>query len=395
MPPTLSVCQYYGRTDAYHGGVARAVVDAAVILTRRGHRVTVLAGRMPDMLADHPDRGALEIVELPRRLPGRLLRRSDLKRATEILGRSDVIHIHEVWDPAALQLAGRARRLGLAVVVSAHGSLGAQAMRSKRLKKRLFLWLGGRRMLERASAVHCLTEHEARQSRRWCPRARFRVVPLAMDLSGYAADPGPDATRHLVEGFDPTRPNLVFMGRIDPRKGPDRLIDAVIRLHREGLDCNVVIAGRGAPDYVAALGERATAGGVAALIRFPGFVSGLAKVALLHWADLFVLPTHHEVWGIALHEALAAGTPVVTTEQVEIRDDLVATGGAVIVPADPGALAQAIRALVGDRAALTARGAAASERILESHRPDRVGDEYTRLYRDLGAAHRIAGSNRA
>jgi glycosyltransferase involved in cell wall biosynthesis len=387
MPATVSVCQYYGRTDADHGGVARAVVDAAATLARTGHRVTVLVGQAPDMLAAHPDRKAIEVVVLrERRLPGRLLRRGDLRRAVDAISRCDVLHLHEVWDPACLQLARRAHRIGRAVVISAHGSLGAQAMRSKTLKKRLFLRFGGRRMLERASAVHCLTDYEAEQSRRWCPEARLRVVPLLMDLDGFAADPGPEPARHLLAGLDPLRPNLLFMGRVDPRKGPDRLVDAVIRLHRDGLDCNVVIAGKGDADYIAALRERAASGGVGELVRFPGFVSGPTKVALLHWADLFVLPTHHDVWGIALHEALAAGTPVVTTEQVEVRDELVATGGAVIVAADAGAFAEEIRVLSADRAALAARGAAAAKHILDSHRSDRVADEYARLYRELGAA---------
>jgi glycosyltransferase involved in cell wall biosynthesis len=321
--------------------------------------------------------------------------RSDLKRAIEVLGRSDVLHIHEIWDPAALQLARRARRMGLAVVVSPHGSLGTHAMRHKRLKKLLYLRLGGKRMLERASAVHCLTEPEAEQSRRWCPRARIRVLPLLMDLSVYEHDPGAGGASRIVADLDPDLPNLLFLGRVDPRKGPDQLIDAAIRLHDRGIHCNVVIAGKGEASYMASLRERAAAGGIARLVHFPGFVVGDEKIALFHWADLFVLPTHHEVWGIALHEALAAGTPVVTTSMIEVRDGLAATGAAEMVNGNADSLAAALAGLLRDRPALARRGAVAATRILDTHRPDAVGDRYIGFYQGLSAPSHVVDSGPA
>jgi glycosyltransferase involved in cell wall biosynthesis len=119
---------------------------------------------------------------------------------------------------------------------------------------------------------------------------------------------------------------------------------------------------------------------------------GAEKIALLHWADLFVLPTHHEVWGIALFEALAAGTPVVTTSQAEVRHELEAAGAAEIVGENAESLASALSELLRDRPALALRGAAASTLIVERHRSDVVGEQYVDFYGGLCTASQPIGS---
>jgi glycosyltransferase involved in cell wall biosynthesis len=118
-------------------------------------------------------------------------------------------------------------------------------------------------------------------------------------------------------------------------------------------------------------------------VAFPGPVSGTTKVSLFQWADLFVLPTHEENWGIVLFEALAAGTPVVTTRGVDVWQELEQTGAATVIGAGPGELTTTMRRLLLDRGELRQVGAAARTKVLQQHSLEQAVGRYIDLYRDL------------
>ncbi len=110
--------------------------------------------------------------------------------------------------------------------------------------------------------------------------------------------------------------NFLFMSRVHPKKGIDILVDAVAQgMTRKSLPENIVfrIAGEGEPDYVAMLKEKIQGAGVANRIHLIGPVYGDGKWRLLRQADVLVLPSHSENFGLVVAEALSSGTPVITT----------------------------------------------------------------------------------
>jgi glycosyltransferase involved in cell wall biosynthesis len=115
-------------------------------------------------------------------------------------------------------------------------------------------------------------------------------------------------------------------------------------------------------------------------------VSGLTKVSLFQAADVFVLPTSHENFGIVLVEAMAAGTPVITTRAVDIWQEL-QSAGAVIVDQDADQIATAIRSLIADLPAAKQRGQQGREWVFRELDRDRVIGAYERMYRDVCRAH--------
>jgi glycosyltransferase involved in cell wall biosynthesis len=115
-------------------------------------------------------------------------------------------------------------------------------------------------------------------------------------------------------------------------------------------------------------------------LHFLGFVGGTKKISLYEAADVFVLPTSQENWGLVLTESLACRTPVITTRGVDIWRELQDSGGAVIVDFDPDALAAAIRGLLDDPEARQAMGSRARSWVLETLNPDRVIEQYYALY---------------
>lgn len=107
---------------------------------------------------------------------------------------------------------------------------------------------------------------------------------------------------------------ILFLSRVHVKKGINFLIEAVARLKPEMQGYAVRIAGEGDENYIAELKRLARKRGVADIVSFEGGVYGQRKWNLFRQADLFVLPTHSENFGIVVAEALAAGTPVLTTK---------------------------------------------------------------------------------
>ncbi|MHC4108108.1 MAG: glycosyltransferase [Planctomycetota bacterium] len=368
------------------GGVVRAVLDMCEGVAARGHEVTLLTldpGDVPPSWrvgeTGVPRVAQIERGALPR------LNRSGLAQAQRQIKAADVVHLHGIWDPICLQLARLARRSDVPYVVSVHGMLDDWSIGQRTAKKRLYVALAGRRFLERAAAVHCTADAERAQSSKWYPRGRPVVIPYVTDLSPFLELPGPQlARRSFPEVFsDDGRSVILFLSRIHPKKGLEQLIRAAAELQRRGLEIAVAVAGTGEPEYEQSLRRLADEEGVSERLHFLGLVVGEQKVSLYEAADLFVLPTSQENWGLVLTESLACGTPVVTTRGVDIWSELEASGAAAIIDSAPEAIASAVAELLDDTARLRAMQQKGRTWVLEHLDADRVAGQYERLYRSV------------
>ncbi len=387
----MRIVHYLARMRLTDGGVVRAVLDLCGALAERGHDVTVATfdGRdAPREWTGEPGR--------PRVL---VLNRGAAEAHSAIAG-ADAVHLHVPWDPVCLRLARMARRAGVPYVVGIHGMLDDWCMEQKRLKKRLYLAIAGRRMLERAAAVHVTAEAEGVQSSKWYPRGRPVVLPLIFDLAQYEDLPGPGLARQAFgSAFSGNgRPVLLFLSRLHPKKRVELLIEAAAALRNEGLDVRAIIAGTGEPAYERSLRELADSLGVAGRVGFVGFVSGREKLSLYETADVFVLPTSQENWGFVLLESLACGTPVITTRGVDIWSELLGSGAAIIVEQTAAAVAAAVAGLLRDRPRHEAMRRKARAWALRNLAPEAVIARYEELYAGLrgpGRPHNLQGARTA
>jgi glycosyltransferase involved in cell wall biosynthesis len=388
----VKIVQYMSRMRLEDGGVVRALLDICRALADRGHAVWLMTCDVTDVPRAwlQGEEGGLPRVvglrESARYLP--ITIPSVLRRARGIVGGADVVHLHVPWDPVCVQLGRMARRAGVPYVVGVHGMLDDWSMGHGRLKKLLYLGLGGRRFLERAAAVQLTADAERFQAAKWYPRGRSVVVPLIFDLAGYMTLPGPQRARQAFrEVFGAAgEPAILFLSRLSPKKGLEIVIEAVSGLVRRGIPCRLLVAGLAtAPAYERRLHALVAARGLSDRVRFLGFVTGPDKVSLYQAADLVVLPTSQENWGYVLLESLAAGTPVVTTRGVDIWPELERSGGAMIVEPQPAAVEEAVAALLGDPERRRAMGIDGRRWVLENLNVDRVVSRYEELYRDVRA----------
>jgi glycosyltransferase involved in cell wall biosynthesis len=160
-------------------------------------------------------------------------------------------------------------------------------------------------------------------------------------------EPGTEA-RPVATGSSGTT-NLLCVASLTPRKGHDTLLDALERILQLDWHLTCVGGAQQGSDWAESLRRRAGAGALTGRVTFAGELSGRALDAAYDAADLFVLPTRYEGYGMAVAEALARGIPVVSTPTGAIAELVGDTAGFLVSPDDPAALAGVIRLFMTDR----------------------------------------------
>lgn len=241
-----------------------------------------------------------------------------------------------VWDPINHAVAKFARKNSIPLVVSTRSMLDPWALNHRKWKKKLAWWLYAKRDLLSATLIHATAEMEAEFIRdalgEGCPP--IIVVPNGVELAGaekFNRDKGDEQDRlddlGLLDKGDFKR--ILFLSRIHPKKGVLDLIKAFGDLNPGGWE--LVIAGNDDPSagsgqvgaYKRACEDFASHQVNADRISFMGAVSDADKWEVYRSADLFVLPSYSENFGIVIGEALGMGVPVITTNATpwgEFRD---------------------------------------------------------------------------
>ena len=299
------------------------------MLRSGGDRATIATLRNDD------DRS--EWIEVVARGPFGTISPSGRSRLRGLLEGADCLHIHGVWEPSAAQAASISRRMDIPYVVSLHGMLDDWAMGRKPIRKRAFLSMFAGSMLRQAMAVHCASGGGRRQASRRALLSQFVEVPQPIDLEGLPiAEP---AKPHNV---------MLVLGRLHPVKGPDIAIEALSILRRSGWPLRLRFPGGGPASHVASLRSLADSLGVADSVEWLGHLDRRARADAIAGSMIAVAPTSQENFGVALFEALASGLPLVASECLDTRDELVASGGAITVPRSAASFAESIAGLCDD-----------------------------------------------
>ncbi|GGD49859.1 glycosyltransferase [Erythrobacter arachoides] len=219
-------------------------------------------------------------------------------------GEVDIVHNHGLWLAPNFYAGHAARAGGAKLVVSARGMVSAAALRFSARKKRLVWQIAQGPAVRHAAGWHATSEEEVKDIRsfgvRDCPVA---VVPNGVDLPATLSAHDPDKRIRTA----------LFLSRVHPKKGLPNLVTAWARLAQTETDWRLVIAGPDEGAHTAELQRQAASLGVERIV-FAGPVFGAARDALFAEADLYVLPTQNENFGIAVAEALAAGVPAIVTK---------------------------------------------------------------------------------
>jgi glycosyltransferase involved in cell wall biosynthesis len=255
--------------------------------------------------------------------------------------RPDLVHVHTsdysgFWEKSLLARIAGARRSP--VLMHLHGGSfdrfldslsGSAAQRATR-------------SLSHAARVIVLAEAWRPIVARFAASERIEVLPNAVDWQQFGSIPRPAG--------NPT-PRVLFLGMVSARKGLDDLLAAILELRAVGAPSFAVdiVGDEEFPGEWRRYRDRFHTAGLDDVVRFPGAAYGEQKLAYLAQADLFVLPSRNESFGIANLEAMAAGLPVVSTRTGAIPEYLQhGVHGLLVEPGDVSGLSRALGTLIAD-----------------------------------------------
>lgn len=262
----------------------------------------------------------------------------------------DVLHDNGIWLPHNHRLSVLTEKRGITRVVSTRGMLEPWARSHKRLKKDLAWWLYQRRDLQLARRH--ITSSAAETQNVQCLKLGVPVatVPNGVDVPEH--QPGNFASE------SGNRPGSIrtalFLGRIYPIKGLPTLIEAWARVRPHGW--RLRIAGPDEAGHQKQVERAVAVAGLGDVVSFPGPIEPQMKAAAYFEADLFVLPSLSESFGMVVAEALAHGLPVLTTTAAP-WSILVERGCGWSVDPSVGGIAEGLRQATGlDRGSLRNMG---------------------------------------
>jgi glycosyltransferase involved in cell wall biosynthesis len=295
------------------------------------------------------------------------------------LGNFDVAHIFGLYDLLGPAVAAACRVRNLPYVLEPIGMF-VPIVRSLRIKG-LYHLVWGRRMFEGATAVIATSDQEAEElAAGGVPGAKITLRRNGVE----APESWPEAGAFRKARGIPEGTRLVlFLGRLSAKKSPDLLLRAFAELLKrfEGMEAIVVFAGPDEDGVTAQLQQMASQLGIRARVQFTGPVFGADKWAAYRDADVFVLPSQNENFGNTAAEAVAAGTPVIVTEQCGIGP-LLADEAGLVVRHDADALSGALSRMLG-QTELRARLAAGCAKVTSQLGWDEPVHEMETLYARL------------
>jgi glycosyltransferase involved in cell wall biosynthesis len=291
----------------------------------------------------------------------------------------DVAHIYGLYDLLGPAVAEACLKIKIPYVLEPIGMF-VPIVRNLQLK-RIYHALFGRRLFEGASAIVATSEQEVEELAGGSV-ARNKIVLRRNGVATPASWPAPGTFRQRL-GISKEAQVILFLGRLSEKKSPNLLLEAFASLSKAAKENNLqlVFAGPDEGGMKSQLAQMAAQLGVNSQVQFTGAIFGDEKWAAYRDADVFVLPSQNENFGNTAAESVAAGTPVVVTEQCGIAPILADVAGRV-VPHEAGALAQAISALINDPG-LRARFTAGCKTVTARLGWDEPVREMETLYNEL------------
>lgn len=286
-------------------------------------------------------------------------------------GEFDLLVLRALMHPLTSAVGWVARRKRLPYLVVPHGTLSEWTFRHRRtLLKKLYFRLVERRTLDGAAAVRFTSEAERAEARRLDFAAEDAVIPHP-----YEPRNGIGTPTEREQGL------VLFLSRLAPKKGIDLLLAAMARARADRPDLRLVLAGSGPPSYEREVRRKIAELGLEEVVELPGFVSGDDKDELLRSAEIFVLPSEEENFGIAAVEATDAGVPVVISPEVDVAPAVEEYRAGLVVERSTEAVAEAVLEILSDSEQGRAMGERGRRLVREQFAPEVVGPEVASLYR--------------
>jgi len=296
----MDILHLVSSIDLSTGGPSKSVSDLALNQSQIGHKVAIFTKATPSPYLKKSPNPNLKL---------NFIENKSFKQAlNEYLKNNQVglLHGHGIWQMPVHHMSHLARMKNIPYIITPRGMLEPWALNAGKWKKKLALILYQRQDLAKATCIHATAQMEAENIRNLGFKNPIAVIPNGINISEFPLKPQVAKKEKLT---------ILFLSRIHPNKGIELLVEAWQQLDKTlRQNWRVEIAGNGEERYITSLQNLIDVKGLINEIKIIDPQFGEAKLAAYHRADLFVLPTYSENFGIVVAEALACGVPVITTK---------------------------------------------------------------------------------
>ncbi len=382
----MRVLQVIPSISLVYGGPSQMILGFAAGLARQGVEVTILTtdsngdqGQPPlDVPLDKPVFQDGYQIRYFRCSPFRRYKFSAelLQWLDHHVKEFDIAHIHALFSPVSTASAMICRYGKLPYILRPLGTLDPADLEKKKVLKKAYIALFEKPNLAGAAAIHFTSHLEAKVSARFGLSTQDLIIPLGVNA------PAPVSPKQTSEA---SSPRILFMSRIEPKKGLDLLISALEKLLSENINFHLILAGNNPQDaeYEAKIRRQIEESTLANHTTITGFVSGEVKARLLQEADIFVLPSYYENFGIAVAEAMVSGLSVVISNQVYIWEDVEQAKAGWVGNCDVESLAGVLRLALQDPAERKQRGLNAQQYALKHYNWDNIAKQIIQIYQQI------------
>ena len=369
---------------ANSSGPTRVVINVSERLVRLGCEVSIfhLTGRGYDRVLPKDPR--VEVKGFPIDWSRRWgYSRSLGKALRETVAQFDIVHIHSVWMYPTVAAARACRRRSVPYILRPAGSFRPEALLGNRTLKSVYYRLFEKSHLDNAALVHAVSTVEAEELRNFGVCAPISVIPNGVNSPDVSRVKSREEAR-LRLGLQPKAKVVLYLGRLHPIKGLDILTAVFASVLRRLPDAKLVIAGPAAPGYAREVAKMVKHHDIEEQTILTGEVRGWDKWAAYRAADVFVLPSRSENFGIVVAEAMACGVPVVVSKKTPWEDVETYNAGCWVNP-EPDEVAKSIIEILENPDLARQMGENGRALVREKYTWDTLAKRMLRVYENIVA----------
>ncbi|MBR8829291.1 MAG: glycosyltransferase [Gomphosphaeria aponina SAG 52.96 = DSM 107014] len=292
----------------------------------------------------------------------------------------DLLHVHAIFSyPSTIAMA-IARAKNIPYINRPLGLLGKWPLQQGKQKKQLYLKIIELANLDHAKFLHFTAQQEQKEASALKLKTPSFILPHGISVPSF----NPQANEQLRQDLhlQGDEPIILYLSRLHKKKGLEYLIPALGKL-KEQQRFTFILAGNGTPEYEIKVTELLEKAQITHQTYRPGFVTGEKKTLFLQGADLFVLTSHSENFGIAVIEALAAGTPVLITPGVALASIVQQNQLGYLTELDPLSIEINLQQCLNNRNDLKQVGDRAREFVLNNYSWEQIVSQLIEIYKSI------------
>lgn len=261
-----------------------------------------------------------------------------------------LLHVHYLFSYPSTIACRYADKYKIPYILTPEGMLSRECLKRSALKKKFYISFIEKNNLVNASAIHFICEEEMRNARIRDLKLenRYIVQPYGLNFDKFGSLKDFKGVFRKKYNLTEDKKIILFLSRLDPIKGLDLLIPGLKILSEKRNDFIFVLAGAGNKNYEKAIHAMLHKSGLREVTILTGFIGGNEKLSAFADADIFILPSYHENFGMVAVEAMAAGLPIVISNKVGIHELVERSRAGIITELSGEKIVSALNTLLSD-----------------------------------------------